>query len=158
MDKYVGNLPALSQKCYKSPYYVRQLSASAEKLGIRVCRWRLAWNRQSKKVHQKGPKSEKKSYDLGGDWTQVGYNSWGLREVHKSPQLFICGFDRNVAQLFSDPSLHQCLHHPIKSEQKHALICYNNTRVARWRAFNFAKVPCWYVLCMPRYDELKVVF
>ena len=78
--------------------------------------------------------------------------------MHKSPQLFISGFDRNVAQLFIDPSLHQCLHRPIKSEQKHVLICYNNTRVARWWAFNFAKVPPRYVLCMPRYDELKVVF
>ena len=60
---------------------------------------------RTKKVHQKGPKSEK-SYDLGGDRTKVGYNHFGLREVRKSPQLFVYGFDRNVAQLFSDPSLH----------------------------------------------------
>ena len=110
-------------------------------------------------IEQKGASKRsqkwKKSYDLGGDWTLAGYNNLGLREVHKSPQLFISGFDRNVAQLFSDPSLHQCLHRPIKSEQKHVLICYNNTRVARWWAFNFAKVPPRYVLCM---DELKSCF
>ena len=56
------------------------------------------------KVQQKSHKSEK-SYGLGRDHTQVGYNNLELREVRKLPQLFICGFDKNVTQLFSDPSV-----------------------------------------------------
>ena len=68
---------------------------------------KIVWNRL---IEQKGaskiPKSEKKP-----GWC----NLLGLKELHKSPQLFVCGFDRNVAQLFSDSSLHQYLHHPIKA-------------------------------------------
>ena len=57
MDNYVGNWPALSQKCYKSPYDVRQLSASAEKLSIRVCTCIKKVTKVKKKV----------MIDLGGD-------------------------------------------------------------------------------------------
>ena len=78
-----------------------------------------------------------------------------LREVRKSPQLFVCSFDRNVAKLFSDPSLRQCLHHPVKNKQKRVLIYYNNARVTRLWAFNFTKIPDRHILFVPRYYDLK---
>ena len=78
---------------------------------------KIIWNRL---IEQKGaskiPKSEEKKAWLG------------LRELCKLPRLFICGFDGNVAQLFSDSSLHQWLHGPIKACID---LLYNNAHVAR---------------------------
>ena len=57
----------IPKECYKSPYDVRQLSASVEKLSIRVVDEDLHGTDRTKKCIKKVPKVNKKGHDLGGD-------------------------------------------------------------------------------------------
>ena len=137
----------------------------------------------------------KKSYDLGGDQTKVGYNHLWLREVHtiQCNNLIRKNFDefdvmhaihqnfpcqsscdqlirillvqdirqyshRNVAQLFGDPSLHQCHHGPIKNKQNMYCLLQQHSN-CQMMDVSFAKILCRYTLFACQHtDELKVKF
>ena len=71
-------------------------------------------------------------FSLGLDCT----HSWG-----RANHCYLRGFDgfvRNVQQLFTLSSLHQCLQRTVKNEPKQLSISNQHIRVPRWRAFNFA--------------------
>jgi len=65
-----------------------------------------------KNVLQKGPDTEKKKFGLGWDWTPQ--LRW-LTTVCRS------GFGRNVQQLFTVFSLHQCLQRAVMNESSYQL-------------------------------------
>ena len=68
------------------------------------------------------------------------------------------GFDRNVQQLFTVFSLHQCFQCAIMNEPKQLSISNQHIQVPGWRAFNFAKVMFWCVIGMPSNSVVKTEF
>jgi len=86
------------------------------------------------------------------------------KKVELNPQLrwlttvWLCGFDRNVQQLFTVFSLHQYLQRAVMNEWKQLSFSNHHSRVPRWRAFNFAQVPFWCVLGMPSNRTIKAEF
>jgi len=62
---------------------------------------------------------------------------------------------KNVQQMFTVFSLHQCLQRTVKNEQRQLSISNQHIRVPRWHAFSFAQVPFWCVLGMPSNSGIK---
>ena len=65
------------------------------------------------------------------------------------------GFDRNVQQLLTVFSLHQCLQHAVMNKWKQLSFSNHHSQVPRWHAFNFAQVLFWCMLGMPSNSIIK---
>jgi len=93
----------------------------------------------------------KKVQKLKKSWLSVGLNP----QLRWLTNVCLSGFDRNVQQLFTVFSLHQCLQCAVMNEWKQLSFSNHHSRVPRWRVFNFAQVSFRCVLGMPRNSVIK---